>query len=358
MSFGNQKKTQKNDHLYKSLLNPKGVQVEILLELLSEIVYGSIGRSVRLGKARQRFQGNSSNGYTLTFEKGDTIRVLKGGPNESKWQGQLYENSSQGTFPSSYIKEKDPKEWTSQDVIEYVIKPKTKAENAVFCDIFHKTGKEKVEVLRNSTSYIIHSPEDSFYDLVHSLVTHLKGKDLSKEYVWIDVVCLNHNIMETMYEAHDKSGSKGKLSSTLEDYLKYRLHTLLSKFDECLIFFNKWNNPEVVRRCLNLWELYGALVHNKPVNVVLTSNEQVRMLRALSANYSETVQSLGQVNIRNSHSSRTHHRLAHSVDDANIIKGIIEKTLGHDDVNDSINQFLREWLGKMGMAAIHWRKKR
>ena len=194
---------------------------------------------------------------------------------------------------------------------------------------------------------------NSFYELVHALVTYYKGKDLVKQFVWIDAFCVHQQLFSAASRrALAHKDQSFQTQPVLDRFLVQELHVIVSKCDDCLVFVDCWDRPTVLQRAWCMWEIYGASKAKKPVRFCLTSKERQRMIKDLASDYAKATRRLGKCSIRNAQVSIEEDKFA--------LESHLQNSphVGLNDVNDTLTKHFRSWLADMGLYLIHELKRK
>jgi len=197
--------------------------------------------------------------------------------------------------------EKRREAWTTEEVAACVVLPRTLEEMNKSKERVYLNLMEGEDVGREfQGTFVSQARECCFSDLVDALEAHFKEKilagkpsssaaatstsasveakdenqgllpkDWDKEcFVWIDVFCANQALLLDL----DEDGPKDMVTAW-RNFVSEGLHQAMAKFDEAVIFLDRWNDPTPMQRTWCVWELYGMLVNDRPMKFIMTPQE-------------------------------------------------------------------------------------
>jgi len=130
------------------------------------------------------------------------------------------------------------------------------------------------------------------------------------------------------------------------DLLDQGLYEAIKRFEERLIFFDSWNDPTPLKRSWCVWEIYGSIRNDKPLQAVFVRGQDEDFLEVLLGDVDQVTQHITDINTRKA--------TCFKVEDEAMITKAIESTLrqGFVTLNAVILQHLRTWLTEITIAAV------
>jgi len=232
----------------------------------------------------------------------------------------------------SQIVQKPREEWTIWDVCEFVIMPEVKNSNTFFLDHVQKKHWSKQAY---DGAFVSQSRATRFESLMEALQAHFKGsKDLSIEYVWLDIFCVN----QPLTNPQDFRGMNAAVAAERKTLLTSGLHEAIAQFDESLIMFDSWLNPHCLTRAWCVWEIYGAAISGKQMNIVFDEAQGGDMIEKLAEKGSSTLMEvLANLDLRKMN--------CHNKNDLQDITEVVESLPGgFGALKATINDRLRKWI--------------
>jgi len=135
------------------------------------------------------------------------------------------------------------------------------------------------------------------------------------------------------------------------ELLNQGLHEAIKRFEERLIFFDFWNDPAPLGRSWCVWEIYGSIRNDKPLQAVFAPGQDEAFLEVLLGDADQVTQHIADIDTRKA----TYFK----VGDQAMITKAIESTLtqGFVTLNAVILQRLRTWLTEITHAAVEKSKR-
>jgi len=237
------------------------------------------------------------------------------------------------------IVRKPRKEWTIWDVCEFVVMPEVTNGNTFFID---HVQKKHLASAAYEGAFVSQSRATKFESLIEALSAHYTAsKDLGSVYIWLDILCVN----QPLTNPQDARGMKEKVAAERKTLLTSGLHDAIAQFDEILIMFDSWLNPHCLTRAWCVWEIYGAAISEKTMNIVFDELQAGAMLDALGDEgedgtnrpWDVLLEALSDLDLRK--------MKCHSEQDlADITEAVESLDGGFGALKATINDRLRKWI--------------
>ena len=242
-------------------------------------------------------------------------------------------------IPLKNLKPKQRCDWTIEDVCEYVILPECREKNCFYLDLLDPTYIGKTY----QGAFVSQARKSKFADLVGALLDHYKGKDLTKQFVWIDIFCAHQPKLTKKDE-----GLPEQLKQKQWDQLTYELHDAIQHFDDRLIFFNSWLNPYPLSRAWCVWEIYGTVKCDKTIDLIFAPGATDNFVDTIVDDFDAITQNLADLKLENAE--------CHKKGDLEMIHCAVEKTIGFQHLNAYIAGLLRKWLVKTARQVVEQKR--
>ncbi|GBG28969.1 Kinesin light chain [Hondaea fermentalgiana] len=205
-----------------------------------------------------------------------TVIVRKG-----KRKGRVANVDGMVNFdPGQDAQEKLRKDWTVEDVCaNVVLSTKSSQSPGFYLDVLLGESNDQACVgppFRGA--FISQARKCSFGELVESIVAHYQGqdRDLTRTYVWLDLFSAN----QPNLTAKDSDLADG-VKKQYEELLQEGLHVAIERFEERLIFFDRWEKPSPLKRMWCVWEIYGAIKCGKSFTPIFAPGEDERFVQLM-----------------------------------------------------------------------------
>mmetsp|Transcript_20638 Transcript_20638/g.26314 ORF Transcript_20638/g.26314 Transcript_20638/m.26314 type:complete len:492 (+) Transcript_20638:87-1562(+) len=253
--------------LPEDLISWKGVSVAFLLDLKTKLEKFEVGKRTHIYEVVDkswRENNDFAESQTVNLVEGETIRAIKrAGP---RWFG--YKKTGEyGWFERNQVREKRRKNWSIEDVYDYILKTQKDV------SIVDTLSKEYVSGKPYLGTMCVVSWKMSFVRLVEMIVQHFKGKDLTTQFVWIDMFAANY--------ARAKDDLPGFFSK-MRKFVSNGLYEAMCEYDDILVCFENGVEPNGLNDKYSLWcvFMYEQLKRSradtnvmKPLNIVLPTYE-------------------------------------------------------------------------------------
>lgn len=233
------------------------------------------------------------------------------------------------------LEAKPRSDWTIEDICEYVILPPCREETCFYLDVMDTAAVGKTY----QGAFVSQARKSKFADLVDALVDHYQGKDLNRQFVWLDIFSANQPKLTSKDD-----GLSDTVKQERWEQLTFGLHDAIQHFDDRIIFFNSWLNPYPLSRAWCVWEIYGTVKCNKDIDLILAPDAMNHFVYTVKNNFDSIMQNLADLNLKNAE--------CYSKEDREMIHQAVEKTVGFHQLNSTITALLRKWLVQAARQAV------
>ena len=270
------------------------------------------------------------------FAKGETFRVkmeVNNALEVCRPYGYANDDNLEGKVFLHEVVEKPRREWTTEDVCEYVIKLLTRKERTswISSKITFKGGK------KYRGTFVSQARRSKYLDLVKCLIYHFEKQSIrvntKKTFVWLDVFCINQHL------ANDKAASAA-LRKRTEAELTLGFHKAIAKFESVVLFLDSWHDPGALKRAWCLWEMYGVFKAKSKLAVALPVDRYIQVLDILSQGKDHFEKSMLRVDVSEAQCSNK--------DDRDMILGAIGRDEAAEYIQDTISRETAIWAAKTG----------
>ena len=177
-----------------------------------------------------------------------------------------------GEVLKSTVEHKPREEWTTEDVVEYVIKKACMRDQCTYLKLI-EYPKKNVSKEEYMGTFVSHARSCRFTDLVGALVHFytMKGIDVSAQFVWLDIFSANQPKLTPRHIELDVLKEKKR-------QLTEGLHKAIRKFGGRVLFMDKWDGGAPLTRAWCLWELFGVAKAKKPLEIALPESAYDRLV--------------------------------------------------------------------------------
>mmetsp|Transcript_91 Transcript_91/g.152 ORF Transcript_91/g.152 Transcript_91/m.152 type:complete len:646 (+) Transcript_91:247-2184(+) len=296
-----------------------GVSVSFLRKFYENVLAGRIAKGVQLVVATEKLAKDVPAGRTMKVLESEIGYV----PYRKDKNFQPYKKSQ--------VKLKPRSEWTIGDMCDFVILPLCESSSSFYLDFVDHTsvGREF------QGSFVSQARQCSFEKLVHSLEVHFGDKNLHKEFVWLDIFCVNQPRLT--------NGHPDVLKKKL-GLLTHGFHSAIRKFDHFVMFFDSWEDPIPLKRAWCIWELYGAAISRKPIQIALLPTERQVFIDALREYYDITKFAILGIQPKEAQ--------CFDEEDLAMIRTKVDKDVGWATLKSLVVKELLRWMTKMAKEAI------
>ncbi|CAK9026913.1 Superoxide dismutase [Mn], partial [Durusdinium trenchii] len=204
----------------------QGVALVFLSKVRSDVHAGKAARGVELVVADEDLSDD--------VKAGATIRREGANPDGSSY-GEVAYVDGRVHFQDAQVSPKARADWTTEDVTEQHVLPQTFRQRAFMLD---KIPPAFVGPLFKGV-FVSQARQCRFGDLVAALEHHFRGQDPAKVFVWLDIFSANQHLLTNPDEE-----LADEVVAQRDSLLTSGLHEAIQRFDERLIFFDKWNDPD------------------------------------------------------------------------------------------------------------------
>lgn len=271
----------------KKIIRYTSIKFSFLESFCAKVHNGELAPGVHLAVATNDSTG--VRGYP--YKKGETVRVVKNNDVEGTFEGSVPWETRSHIFAWSSFERKDRTKWTTEDVAQYVIKAACLSKECIYLEFMDKSVVARFEY---QGSFVSQARGCSFEHLVGALKHYYKlhERDASKEYVWLDIFCVNQPVLSKEAQTLKEKRRRRKY----EAYLTEGLHRAIANFDNVVLFLKDWKNPKPLKRAWCVWEVFGLVLANKKLEVAVTEDEYKEIVEYYEADdYENTYQRTGAV---------------------------------------------------------------
>jgi len=287
----------------KNFVSPKGVSVDWLQKFWNDILEEKVVSSTKLFVARENLSED--------VPKGTTLRTDGFVPGVGKIQ-----------YTGGQIALKPRREWTIGDVCDFVVVPQMETENAPFVETLSEEEDEAGAPFEGA--YVSYSRDCLFGDLVSAMRDLFKDSE-EECFVWLDIFCSNQ---VALYQT--------ELSKEQTMNLAQSCRLFAHEFDDRVLFVESWIKPRALSNIWCIWELFCALESKKGCNIALPSRKKKQYLELLNDDPNSLLLLLSDISLSDATFSRDQ--------DEVVLKELIERNIGWDDLKDVVVEKLSSWL--------------
>ncbi|GBG28460.1 Kinesin light chain 3 [Hondaea fermentalgiana] len=239
----------RKDNLSNDVVSFRGVSLGVLEELAQAVQDGSAAPGVELYECVEAHD---------RFQLGDSVQLVDKAPqqpssllsliSEKQYAGRW--RAPEGVvqdvlFLPSKFKRKERKEWNMHDVTVFVLMVRTQENQERFVDTVGREGRGSAF----AGIFVSQSHTSRFADLVHALHRYFEDKGIAprSRFVWLDICSANQHVLH-----NDKAGPDNKLHFLLESSLRRGI----DRFDDRVVFFDRWDRPTPLSRAWCVWEMH------------------------------------------------------------------------------------------------------
>lgn len=222
---------------------------------------------------------------------------------------------------------------TIQDVFEEIIKKEIKGMSYTthLKQTDKRAVKSPIESVRLSLTprkfiFVSQARQTNFNSLIEALQSRSESsanqyrKD--KTYVWMDIFSINQFQME---------GASGKV-------LGEKFHDAIGKFDAFWTFFDSWSDPKPLTRLWCIWEIYGAIVKDRKIELLVPKDQEVKLLES-PTNSNKNFPILQEIiELRPSDAT------CHLIEDERKIRLEVESSVGWARLKMKVTRELTAWI--------------
>ena len=318
-----------------TIVDYRSVNVQWLSTFKSKVISKELQPSVELVVALKDYRAHKKSGFK--FQQGETLKVeeRKG---KSVIISRAYGDVREGKVSASYVEEKPREEWTTEEVCEYIIKPPCMESECTYLEVMPESAVSPQEYFG---TFVSQARKCCFGELVEALEYFFgrSDKDLSEQFVWLDVFCANQPKLTAQTVAKKTGKESAKVLAEKkenEKHLTRGLHTAIANFEQRVMFMDKWDAPTTLTRAWCVWELFGVAKAGKQIEIALTPGERDRYLKFLMTNYFAVISKLVKLDA----STAT----CFSEADLTMIRSAILEESSYEEVNDLVSSQLRLWV--------------
>lgn len=324
----------------QQLVDLRGMSMRALHDIMHGVLDDSLAPGVRIFVA--------SRDINAQVTRGTSIRYVS----ESKDGSMRGEVASiKGTIkfrPGYDAQEKRREDWSTEDIAEYVVLPTTMSlrEHHVYLSML---SEQDVGEMYQGT-FVIQAHSCRFVDLVEALqnyfanssAPHQTASTPAEQFVWLDLFCGNM----PLFSASNRDLSRQTIDMK-NQYLSDGLHDLIGKFENIAVFFDHWDEPAPLQRAWCVWEIYGAILSNRPIDLILASGQHDAFLEQLLDDPSEISRILmNSFDTRQAQCKKPEEKKAIDT----VVSGNVPGSFV--TLNSAMNAQMRSWLTELAQKAV------
>lgn len=334
----------RHEHVLEAEENPlvswRGISLAFLKEMMNLVNSEELAPDVELVQCVEPFdleEEDEDTKFTLGLKVGDTVRVLDK-VEEDMWKGSIAFKGG-GFFPSDKVRRKRRDEWTTEDVCEYIVKPRARQTRTPWLDDIFTDFVSKAEY--KGVAYVVHARNANFMDLIQALEHEFAGRDPNKQFFWIDIFCANQLLISDEERREDDN-----VRESLIPLLSSGIHDAMGEFEKCCVVFDDWKRPSAVSRLWCIWEMYAITKHYKHLQICLTETKTKELRGAILEDFKGPMGEFSSIRIDIKDAG-----FAFNSDRMTIHNAILQ-TVGFDQVNQSVETELQIWLGRFATDTL------
>ena len=258
------------------IVSYKAIRLTWVQQFLRDVLSSKRGKNVTLYTAVE--SSNSNSPGNLRFQVGTTLLRVGAGSRTGTVKVRLpWGEIKEGDVLESKLRLKPRKEWSCEDVCEYIVKPSCVKRNTHFNTLLREEDKEVVcENDFEAGTFVSYARKTTFVDLVEALTRHF-GSQRDNAFIWMDLFCANQLELT-------KPAVEGDVKELYEGLLTKGLHHAIARFPSRVIVFDAWSDPAVLKRAWCVWEVFGAARDETELEIAMTSDEYERFVEKLRTN--------------------------------------------------------------------------
>ncbi|GBG34502.1 N-alpha-acetyltransferase 15, NatA auxiliary subunit [Hondaea fermentalgiana] len=278
---------------------------------------------------------------------GRTIMCTEKGQDGIPTRGKVaYVDALVDFVPARDATYKPRSEWTTEDIAEYIVIPRTKDwQKTPF--YFNLPEFSDGDAGKEFAGYFVSQARKCrFRDLVKALENRLRNEPDDKKYVWLDIISANQPVLTAA--ASDVPSEIGRIKKWM---IIYGLHVALKSFEKLLLFFDSWETPAPLQRTWCVWEIYGAAMYKRDFEVILAPGQEMSFARVLHNNPEILSRLAVGLDMRRSETSQ--------MSDKKLIDEVIDERIkgGFTTLNVKVSEHVRHWIAQIALAHIKWSRE-
>ena len=321
-----------------TVVDYRSVNLAWLVDFKDKVFAKELFPEIDLVLAQKDFKSEASGFY---FRKGDTLCVED---TKFRFFGRTsyvvtkpYGNVRKGEVSRSFVKPKGREEWTTEDVAEYVIKRACEKEECTYLELIQPHAN--VSTREYQGTFVSHARKCLFADLVGSLehFYQLQKDDLSNRFVWLDIFSANQpkltarNVEPAVRKENERQLTEG-------------LHVAIAKFEQRVMFMDKWDAATPLTRAWCVWEIFGVAKAKKQLEIALPESEYDRFILTLKTDYNSIILKTCAVDVEKAQ--------CFNPVDLEAIHNAIRAQSSFEALDDIIKAQLRIWVASAGRLQV------
>jgi len=306
----------------------RGVSLAYLNQLQEDVFNGFAAPGVDLYVAKVDLSDE--------VEAGCTIRqVLK--PEQGYAVGKVPYVEDEVQYAVDSVVFKPREDWTVGDVCEEVIMGSKARKQCFWLDKIEKKHAGKIF----QGAFLIHARGCKFRELMSAVTKHFENQVPENVFVWIDFISYN----QAYFKQPDENLPR-EIAQERDDFLVNGLHETISRFEDTLVFIDKWNVPAPLKRSWCLWELVGVLEKGKLPQAIFAPDQDSKFLEELLDDPRNLMHQVAEIDSRSA--------VCSVLDDKEKIAKAIESQLrnGFSSLNAMVLENMKTWLSEMTDEAV------
>lgn len=328
----------------KQIIAFRGISLYALQKINNLVQNGTLAKGIELYVATQDLNDEVKIGKTIKLEThGDGDCAFGKAPFTKKKHLVEFHPQRTAVF-------KPRRDWTTEDVCEYVVMPATQnwKEFPTFLDYLSSKALAEFGLddncigEENQGYFVSQSRSCRFAEMVAALEDQMQNEPEEKRFYWLDIFCANQPVLTDR--------------STLEippeiDHIRWKviifgMHKAVLDFEASTIFIDRWDDPAPLKRSWCVWEIYGSIRYKRPMKITFAPGQAAKYIETLLDEEQDISTILAEeFDMRNSDAFGD---VKEKIDAA--VEEIIEG--GFVTLNATINVQIREWLEEIADMAI------
>ncbi|GBG25815.1 Kinesin light chain 3 [Hondaea fermentalgiana] len=240
----------------RAIIDPRSISFRAVKAVYEDVLSGALVPDVELFEATRDFSEK--------ITAGTTIEALEENYDGSR-KGRVYYADEQVTFvPGKDAKVKERRDWATEDIAQYVVPALITNDKQIY--LHHLNDADVGGEFQGA--FVSQARRTRFRDLVSALEAYF-GDKAESAFVWLDIFSANQPELTRRGD-----GTPDETKKAYEEYMTVGLHRAIAKFEELVIFFDRWDTPAPLQRAWCVWEVVGAARAGRPIEIAITTGAE------------------------------------------------------------------------------------